>query len=76
MHILITKPNRVQLLTENGLILTKQTRYFRELRYEGKQGVHFLMVGAKPLSRLWVAMALDGSINQMMKRPNPQLNEA
>ena len=40
------------------------------------------MVGAKPLSRLWVAMALDGSIkfravvNQMMKRPSPQLNEA
>ena len=42
------------------------------------------MVGAKPLSRLWVAMAmaLDGSIkfraivNQMMKRTSPQLNEA
>ena len=39
----------MQFLPEKGSIPTKQTRYFREVRYEGKQGVHFLMVGAKPL---------------------------
>ena len=39
------------------------------------------MVGAKPLSRLWVAMALDGSIKfravvNQMKMPSQQLTEA